>query len=163
MILGSVKRWASKHDKLKQRGFYVDIDKQGDPLAPSDLRDEEAIGRIIEFIHQIGWQLRQGEHIEGKRQDEQTSGVPAMEAEELSWLDRVESGSDSEEERELFRDLRRSLERGTPGTPLRNEAYRFNPPDADRAPFRNVGKPGYEALTRELLAMSEELDREADS
>lgn len=163
VILGSVKRWASKHDKLKQRGFYVDIDKQGDPLAPSDLRDEEAIGRIIEFIHQIGWQLRQGEHIEGKRQDEQTSGVPAMEAEELSWLDRVESGSDSEEERELFRDLRRSLERGTPGTPLRNEAYRFNPPDADRAPFRNVGKPGYEALTRELLAMSEELDREADS
>ncbi|WP_344203186.1 AbiV family abortive infection protein [Aeromicrobium alkaliterrae] len=161
LMLGSVKRWAAKHDKLKQRGFYVDIDKLGNPLAPSDLRDDEAVGRIIELIHQIGWQLRQGEHIEGKRQDEQTSGVPAMEAEELSWLDEVEPDSDCGEDRGFFLDLRRSLERGTPGIPLRNETYRFNPPGADRAPFRNVGKSGYEALTRELLAMSEELDGEA--
>jgi hypothetical protein len=46
---------------------------------------------------------------------------------------------------------------------LPNAAYRFNPPGADRNPFRNLGRPGYEAETLELMLLSEELDRqEAD-
>lgn len=55
--------------------------------------------------------------------------------------------------------MRGSLSEGIPGEPLNNAAYRFNPPGADRTPFRNLGKPGYEAETRELLALKEELDR----
>jgi hypothetical protein len=51
---------------------------------------------------------------------------------------------------------------GIPGEPLNNPAYRFNRPGADRSPFRNLGKPGYEAETREQLLMKEELDRKAE-
>ena len=54
------------------------------------------------------------------------------------------------------------MKEGIPGERLNNAAYRFNPPDADRSPFHNLGKPGYEAETRELLLMKEELDRKAE-
>jgi len=46
------------------------------------------------------------------------------------------------------------------GEPLPNVTYRFNLPDADENPFRNVGKPGYEAETRELLRLAWEVERE---
>lgn len=162
-LLGSVKRWAEKHDKVKQRGFYVDLDKRGNPLAPSDVGDVESLAQVIEFVHQIGWQLRLGEHIEGKRQDEQTTDVPPMEEGELAWLDGVEARLGTEDQKEFLDGLRESMKQGRPGTPLRNEAYRFNPLGADRSPFRNLGKPGYEAETRELLAMMDELEKKDEA
>lgn len=42
------------------------------------------------------------------------------------------------------------------------EAYKFSPPDTNRSPVRNLGKPGYEAETRELRLMKGELDRKAE-
>lgn len=52
------------------------------------------------------------------------------------------------------------MKQGVPGKPLPNVAYRFNPPGADRSPFCNVGKPGYEAETRELMRLAQEFDEQ---
>lgn len=49
-------------------------------------------------------------------------------------------------------DLKRSLRSGFPGEALPNSAYRFNPPGADRKPFR----AGYEAETREIARLAGE-------
>lgn len=45
-------------------------------MAPTDAADEESLRDVIAHVHQIGWQLRLGEHIEGKKQDEQEAGSP---------------------------------------------------------------------------------------
>lgn len=151
--LGTIKAWSRRHDRLKQRGFYVDLTKTGAVMSPTDVADEESLGDVISHVHQIGWQLRLGEHIEGTRQDEQEQGSPPMDPEALEWLERPGARTP--------RWLVDSLRKGVPGESLQNAAYRFNPPGADRAPFGNLGKPGYEAETRELLRLSEELDRRA--
>lgn len=153
--LGTVRSWARRHDRSKQRGFYVDLSKTGDVMAPTDLADESALREIIARVHQIGWQIRLGEHIEGKRQDEQESGQPAMTDEDLVWIDRaLEEADDATQE--ILADVRESMKQGVAGEALRNAAYRFSGPSADRHPFRNLGKPGYEAETRELLTLMEE-------
>jgi AbiV family abortive infection protein len=154
--LGSIKSWARRHDRSKQRGFYVDLSRTGDVMAPTHVGDEAALREVIARVHQIGWQLRLGEHIEGKRQDEREAGTPSMTEEDLSWLDAVEA-SDEEGWKPLG-EVKAALKKGIPGEPLANAAYRFNPPGADRTPFRNLGKPGYEAETRELVWLSQELD-----
>jgi hypothetical protein len=51
-----------------------------------------------------------------------------------------------------------SMRQGQAGTPLKNDAYRLHLPGADVNSFKNFGKPGYEAETRELLQLAEELD-----
>jgi AbiV family abortive infection protein len=159
--LGTIKAWARRHDRSKLRGFYVDLSKTGDVLAPTDVADEEALRAVIAHVHQIGWQLRLGEHIEGKRQDEKERGIPAMNPEATEWLTGDPEGDSPPYLRSIAHRLRESMKEGIPGEPLNNAAYRFNPPSADRSPFRNLGKPGYEAETRELLLMKEELDRTA--
>lgn len=155
--LGTIKAWTRRNDKVKQRGFYVELTKAGDPLSPSDVADEEALADVIAHVHQIGWQIRLGEHIEGKQQDSGEQGIPPSDPEESSLIDALEDveGVDAE----FLAGLRDSIRSGVPGRPLRNAAYRFNPPGADRSPFRNVGRPGYEAETRELMRLSDELDR----
>jgi AbiV family abortive infection protein len=154
--LGTIKSWARRHDRSKQRGFYVDLSRTGDVIGPSDVADEAALREVIARVHQIGWQLRLGEHIEGKRQDEKEAGMPAMTDDDLAWLDAGEGADDATQE---FRaNLRRSMNPGIPGEPLPNAAYRFNPSGADRSPFRNVGRAGYEAETRELIRLAQELD-----
>jgi AbiV family abortive infection protein len=153
--LTTIKTWARGHDRSKQRGFYVDLSKTGEVMAPTDIADEAALRQVIRHVHQIGWQLRLGEHIEGKRQDEKVAGMPAMTDDDLAWFapdDEADQGT-----RELHAELRRSMKQGVPGKSLPNAAYRFNPAGADRSPFRNVGKPGYEAETRELMRLSQEL------
>lgn len=60
---------------------------------------------------------------------------------------------------QIITDVVESMKDGAAGEPLTNAVYRFNPPGADRSPFRNLGKPGYEAETRELLRLKHELDR----
>lgn len=160
--LGTIKAWARRHDRSKQRGFYVDLSKTGAVLAPADVADEEALRDVIAHVHQIGWQLRLGEHIEGKRQDEKERGIPPMDLEAMEWLTSAPEGDSPPYLRGIADRLRESMKEGIPGEPLNNAAYRFNPPDADQSSFRNLGKPGYEAETRELLLMKEELDRQAE-
>jgi len=53
-------------------------------LAPTDVADEEALRDVIAHVHQIGWQLRLGEHIEGQRHDEKEHGIPRMDSEARS-------------------------------------------------------------------------------
>lgn len=158
--LGTIKSWARRNDNSKQRGFYVGLSKTGEPMAPTDLTDTESLRDLIGYVHQIGWQIRLGEHIEGKGQDQQEGGIPPASAMFLGWLTPDDEHDAPAEQREFMEQLRVSLAEGVPGTPLNNAAYRFNPPGADRSPFRNLGRPGYEAETRELLLMQDELDRE---
>lgn len=157
-MLGTIKRWAQRHDNLKKRGFYVELDATGKPLAPSDLSDEDSLLSVLRYVHQIGWQLRLGEHIEGKKQDEQEAEIPAWTAEDAEWVLGLPGLVDNPAALEAF-----SPHEALPGTPLTNAAYRFNPPGADRSPFRNLGRPGYEAEDRELAGMAEELERESST
>lgn len=79
-----------------------------------------------------------------------------MTDDDLAWLG---PGDDADQAtREVHVELRRSMKQGVPGKPLPNAAYRFNPPGADRSPFRNVGKTGYEAESRELMRLAQKLD-----
>ncbi len=121
-------------------------------MTPADVADEESLADVICHVHQIGWQLRLGEHIEGKQQDQQEQGSPSADPEMLEWLERPEARTP--------RWLLDSMREGILGKPLNNAAYRFNPSGADRSPFRNLDKPGYEAETRELLRLAEELDQQ---
>lgn len=154
--LGTIKSWSRRHDRSKQRGFYVDLSKTGAVMAPPDVADESALRKVLARVHQIGWQLRLGEHIEGKLQDQQEAGVPAMSDEDLAWFD--DAGEDSEDEA-IHIELKQALKEGTPGSVLTNAAYRFNPSGEERAPFRNLGKPGYEAETRELMGLAQRIDQ----
>jgi len=156
--LGTIKSWTRRNDRSKQRGFYVELGRTGEVLTPSDIADASALREVIARVHQIGWQLRLGEHIEGKRQDEKEHGSPAMTDEDLNWLDGPHDGDVDAGDFKV--ELRESLKAGVPGEPLPNVTYRFNLPDADENPFRNVGKPGYEAETRELLRLAREVERE---
>ncbi len=157
--LGTIKAWSRRHDNSKKRGFYVDLGKSGTIKAPPDVADEDALRDVIAHVHQIGWQLRLGEHIEGKKQDEQEAGVSPAAGEDVASMKGNRWANSPPEIQEVITRLVESMKEGIRGEPLNNAAYRFNPPGADRSPFRNLGKPGYEAETRELIALKEELDR----
>jgi hypothetical protein len=59
----------------------VDIDEVGGVLAPTDVAARESLLDVISHVHQIGWQLRLGEHIEATRQAEEAREVqPRSEA-----------------------------------------------------------------------------------
>jgi hypothetical protein len=158
--LGTIKSWARQRDRWKLRGLYVDLDKSGNVRAPTDITDEATLREVIAHVHQIGWQLRLGEHIEGKRQDELDAGSPPLAEEDLSWFDTCDDSCG--DVADILKELRRSMREGIPGQPLPNAAYRFNPPGADRSPFRNIGKPGYEAETREIILLADEVVRRED-
>jgi AbiV family abortive infection protein len=72
-LLGEINEWAREHNKLKQRGFYVDVDAAQGVFTPDDVGDEESLRLVISHVHQIGWQLRLGEHIVAKRQEQMAS------------------------------------------------------------------------------------------
>ena len=150
--LGTITAWSRRHDRLKQRGFYVDLSKTGSVMTPSDVTDKASLLKVIDAVHQIGWQLRLGEHIEGSRQDEQEQGVPPVDPQALQWFE----GPDAQTAKWLID----GMKEGIPGRPLKNAAYRFNPPGSDRTPFMNLGRPGYEAETRELRGLVEEQNQQ---
>lgn len=144
--LGAIRGWASRHDRAKLRGFYVDISRTGDVMKPDDLDDRKMLEGVLDAVHQIGWQLRLGEHIEGKRQNEREAGRPPAEPEAVAWFEA--QGFDAS-----------TLREGKPGVPLRNAGYRFFDPNEDHGdPLRTFGKPGYEAQTRELFALMSDID-----
>ncbi len=149
--LGTIRAWR-RNDDRKQRGFYVELSNTGDPMAPADIGDEEHLRAVIDRVHQIGWQLRLGEHIEGKKQDERERGVPAEES------DPAMAGFIQALPLEMRSEFERTLREGIPGEPLTNAAYRVNRPGERQNPFRNLGQPGYEAQTREIAQMWQHLD-----
>lgn len=109
-------------------------------MAPTDVTDEESLGDVIAHVHQIGWQVRPGEHIEGTKQDEREAGMPPASENEVAWMKGSHWAESPPEGQQISTELVVSMKEGTPGQPLQNEAYRFNPPGADRSPFRNLGE-----------------------
>ena len=155
--LGTIKRWTRRHDKLKQRGFYIDLDRAGGVLEPTGVSDAESLVDVISHVHQIGWQLRLGEHIEAKQQAEEARGVPPITEDEIEERRRLYSGIPGLAFDEEFYD---SMRQGREGRKLNNEGYRLHLPEPGSNPFENLGKPGYEAQTRELMPLLfEEPDR----
>ena len=73
--IGAVERWAQRHDKFKQRGFYVDVSRSGQTMTPANIDAEPSLHDVIEHVHQIGWQMRIGEHIEAKSQAESAAAI----------------------------------------------------------------------------------------
>lgn len=131
--LGAIEAWSRRHNRLKMWGFYADLIKTGAVMAPTDAADEESLRDAIAHVHQIGWQLRLGEHIEGKMQDEQEAGVPWVTEEDVAWMKGSHWAESPPEVRQIITDLVESIREGTPGQPLRNAVYSFDPPGADRS------------------------------
>lgn len=157
--LGTIKAWAQRHDKSKQRGFYVDLGRDGTAVSPTDVADVDSLRAVIAHVHQIGWQLRLGEHIEGKYQDEQEAGLPPSN-DGVAWLNALKGSGSGEDTTALLSEVTKSLGEGIPGQPLSNAQYRFNQPGADQGPFHSLGKAGYEAETRELQHLANQLDQD---
>jgi hypothetical protein len=121
-------------------------------MTPAEINDEPSLRTVIEHVHQIGWQLRLGEHIEAKSQAELATAIlPASEAQiEQARQLYVDAGID----KEMIDDLLVAQRAGRPGRVLNNDAYRLHLPEAGTAPFAHLGKPGHEAETRELVRLA---------
>jgi hypothetical protein len=149
---------------LKQRGFYVDVDEQDGVLTPADVSDEASLRQVIGHVHQIGWQLRLGEHIQAKQQELMARAIPPTSEAEIERLQEITSTVSGIDD-SVFDGMRQ----GRAATPLNNDAYRLHLSNPDSNPFANLGKPGYEAETRELLRLTEEIglplgeDKEPDT
>jgi AbiV family abortive infection protein len=155
--LGAIEAWVTGHNTLKQRGFYVDVDPQGDVLTPAGVPDGESLRQVIAQVHQIGWQLRLGEHIEVKRQHEAAGAVPPAREAEIERLRELLAGQPVDES--FFEQMRNGRE----GVPLNDDAYGFRLPAPGSDPFAYLGKPGYEAETRELFRLADQFpDNESD-
>lgn len=149
-VLGTVANWKQELNSFKQRGFYVDVSPEGELLTPDDAADPDAVRVVLEHVHQIGWQLRLGEHIEGRRQDDHKRSVPPATEEEIEHMRQLTRRI----EPEMVESLLKSMRDGREGTPINNAAYGFT---LSSEPFENVGRPGYEAQDRELQALWERL------
>lgn len=157
--LGEIEEWARNHNMLKQRGFYVDIDAEKGVLTPADASDEDSLREVIGHVHQIGWQLRLGEHIVAKQQEESAAAIPPATEDKIEEMRNAFSKVDEAIVEEMLDGMRE----GTEGTPLHNDAYRLRLPEPGSDPFANLGKPGYEAETRELMRLAEETGLTADA
>lgn len=156
--LGTIKRWTRRHDNLKKRGFYVELDKVGNALTPDGVADEESLADVIRHVHQIGWQLRLGEHIEAQGQEEMALDVPPASEEDIERMRETLSGVlDADQVKTMLNRMRQ----GTTGQQVNNDDYRLKLPGPGSKPFAKLGMPGYEAETRELQRLADELDREA--
>lgn len=159
-ILGTIDAWKRNHNVLKQRGFYVDVTPDGDPVTPDEVADADAVRAVIGHVHQIGWQLRLGEHIEGKSQLERMQDVLPSTEEETEGMRKLLGSLDPV----MVEEILESMRQGKTGEKLNNAGYSFQLPST---PFENVGRPGYEAQDRELSALWEDTacapDENADS
>lgn len=151
--LGAIERWTRRHNGLKLRGFYVDIDMAGGVLAPAEAADRESLSEVIIHVHQIGWQIRLGEHIEAKSQAEEMRGaLPMSEIEIEEMREMISDVSPSASDEEFWESMRQ----GRPGRTLNNDSYRLHLRAPEDHPFQDLDKPGYEAQTRELLRLAAE-------
>ena len=149
--LGTFESWTRHHNHLKQRGFYVDVDSAGEALDPPQVADPDAVREVIGHVHQIGWQLRLGEHIEGRRQESTERSIPPATDEELDGMRDALRGVDPA----MAADILAGMKEGCPGEPVSNAAYGFQLPANS---LETLGRPGYEAQTREVTALAAELD-----
>jgi hypothetical protein len=98
-----------------------------------------------------------GEHIEVKRQHEAAGAVPSAREAEIERLRELLAGQPVDES--FFEQMRNGRE----GVPLNNDAYGFRLPAPGSDPFAYLGKPGYEAETRELFRLADQFpDNESD-
>ncbi|OHU32920.1 hypothetical protein BKG78_17425 [Mycobacteroides chelonae] len=154
--LGEIEQWAHRHNLLKQRGFYVDVDAEAGVLAPDADTDAESLRRVIEHVHKIGWQLRLGEHIVAKSQRQFSEAIAPASEEEIDRLRATFAavpGLDESRREQIIENMRQGRE----AQPLNNGGYRFELPGPESNPFENLGKRGYEAETRELEKLAEEI------
>lgn len=154
--LGEIELWAPKHNLLKQRGFYVDVDAQLGVLVPDTDSDPESLRRVIDHVHEIGWQLRLGEHIIAKQQRSGAEAVPPSSDEEIEQMREIFNSVEGFDEKQLEQILD-SMRQGRGPQPLNNDGYRLHLPGPEANPFANVGKRGYEAQTRELERLAAEI------
>lgn len=154
-VLGTIREWTREHNSFKQRGFYVDVTPEGELLTPQDIAEPDAVRAVLEHVHQIGWQLRLGEHIEGRRQEDQERSVPPATEEEIKDMRRLTCRMAPE----IAERMLESMRDGTEGEPINNAAYGFT---LSSEPFANVGRAGYEAQDRELAEFWERLHGEDD-
>lgn len=148
-VLQAIKEWSSEKNRLKQHGFYVDVDEtSGAVRAPQDMHDVSAVAQVIERVHQIGWQLRLGQHIEAKAQADHERGRPSVPEEEIAVARELLTGAGLPAAE--IAEMVESMRAGDPGSELHNDAYRYFLSGPGSSPFENVGKPGYEAQDREL-------------
>lgn len=153
-VLGAIEEWRRDHNQLKQRGFYVDVSPEGDPVTPEGVADVDAVREVVRHVHQIGWQLRLGEHIEGKRRLQREQDVPPATEEHIEDVRRILRSLDPA----MAERMLDSMREGTKGEKLNNAAYAFELPED---PFETVGKPGHEAEDRELRTLWERLHSES--
>lgn len=153
--LGEIDEWSRQQNLLKQRGFYVDVDDQQGLLLPEADVDEESLRQVVSHVHQIGWQLRLGEHIVAKEQKRSAQAVePASEDEICSMRETLVRASVDEA---IIESICDNMRQGTPATLLNNNGYRFHLPAPGSNPFATLGQRGYEAQTRELQMLAEEI------
>jgi AbiV family abortive infection protein len=154
--LGAIRRWTQRHDSIKQRGFYVDIDGIGNPLEPTGVGDVETVRAVISHVHQIGWQLRLGEHIEAKAQAQAEEEIPAADEAEIEEMRSTLKSLEPDMRERMLCNMRIAQ----PGRKLANDAYRLKLPSEKTNPLAKMGRPGYEAETRELLNLAAEIDHQ---
>ncbi|KQU45806.1 hypothetical protein ASG84_10885 [Rhodococcus sp. Leaf278] len=155
-VLGTIEDWKRNQNQLKQRGFYVDVSPYGDPISPQEAADAGAVRAVVGHVHQIGWQLRLGEHIEGKRQRDQQEDVYPASEDEIEQTRRLMRDVDPS----IVEQVVESMSVGAKGVDLRNASYAFVLP---ANPFDNVGRPGYEAQDRELWALAQDIEESSDA
>ncbi|MGB3482462.1 MAG: AbiV family abortive infection protein [Mycobacterium sp.] len=154
--LGEVETWTRGHNLLKQRGFYVDVDPDKGIQTPESAVDEHSLREVIGHVHQIGWQLRLGEHIVAKEQEQSVRAVPPASEEDIARFRKLASGVDGIAASEVERSCD-ELRAGKPAGVLNNDTYRLRLPGPGANPFANLGKRGYEAETRELMQLADQL------
>lgn len=157
-VLGTIQEWRHMHNSFKQRGFYVDVTAEGELLTPQGVADPYAVRAVLQHVHQIGWQPRLGEHIEGRRQEDRERAVPPATEEMIERMRSLTGHMDPE----LVEQVLESMREGTEGEEISNAAYGFTLSDK---PFENVSRPGYEAQDPELHALWQRLhgDDERDA
>ncbi|WP_104162815.1 AbiV family abortive infection protein [Cryobacterium sp. N22] len=153
VLLGSIDSWAHSHNVLKQKGFYVDVSPEGASVSPECDTDAAPLAAVIERVHQIGWQLRLGEHIEASLQDSMGPVAPASEEE----IEDMRALFGDTLDAQMLNEILDSARVGTNGIALRNDMYRLHLRHAGTSPFENMGKPGFEAETRELHRLAKEV------
>jgi AbiV family abortive infection protein len=63
--LAELDRFAAEGDSSKMNGLYVDVDPAtGRTRAPEDDTNADQVTELLLLAHQIGWQLRLGDHIQ---------------------------------------------------------------------------------------------------
>lgn len=155
-VLGEIEVWSRQHNLLKQRGFYVDVDANGSVLTPESDGDEDSLREVISHIHQIGWQLRLGEHIVAKGQEQSAASVPPAAADDIARMRQILTDAGSDES--MINEVCESMSQGRAATKLNNHEYRHRLPAPGSSPFETLGTPGYEAQTRELYQIAEDTE-----